>query len=761
MNKYYLLIIIFFLTFLSSTAQQYTGDEVKSAYIFNFGKYVKWDNEEKTDTFKIGVFEEDSSMYRTLEKMVKISSVKEKPVSVLHFKNVIDITATQILYVSNEYNYEIEKIFEKIQGNNTLLITNKCAKQEFVMINFLPEKKETICFEINKMNITDNNLIALPELLLIGGTEIDVRELYKETEKELQTEKEKVEQSEIEIKRQKEEIQKQNEEISRKQVLISEQQEKINKHKNELNKLFSEIREQQEKLYAKTKTLKEQGTEIINQQKEIIKQKKDVESQNIILESKKDEIHNHQNKIEAQKKEINEQFIKIKTQRNILFLFVFLIVLFICLVFIIYSWYRTKRESNKKLSEKNIEISQQKEEILTQSEELRKLSIVASETDNAVIIANEKGEIEWVNEGFARVFEYNLAEFIALKGSNFIQTSSNPDIEKDIEKCREHKVSVNYISRSKTKSGRDIWLQTTLTPIFDFQDNIIKFIAIDSDITKLKQAEEEILARNEQIASQRDQILRQNNEILSSILYAGRIQKAIFPPEEFLNEILGEYFIYNKPRDIVSGDFYWATKIRNEIILTAADCTGHGVPGALMSMISVSFLNKIVNERKILEPEKILDKLKINTIEALHQTGKEYEASDGMDIALINIDTKSLKLKFAGAMNPVWFFRDKELHEIKGDRMAIGYDGDRTRKFTVEEIQMQKDDMIYLFSDGYYDQFGGNEDTRFLKRNFRALLKKIHLLKMPEQKQKLEENYIKWKGKYKQVDDILIMGIRL
>ena len=162
--------------------------------------------------------------------------------------------------------------------------------------------------------------------------------------------------------------------------------------------------------------------------------------------------------------------------------------MFICLVFIIYSWYRTKRASNKKLSEKNIEISQQKEEIETQAEELKKLSIVASETDNAVIIADEKGEIEWVNDGFVRVFEYNFAEFIKLRGSNFIKTSTNPDIKKEINKCIEHKVSVNYISQSVTKNGREIWVQTTLTPILDEQDNIIKYIAIDSDITKLKQA---------------------------------------------------------------------------------------------------------------------------------------------------------------------------------------------------------------------------------------------------------------------------------
>ena len=473
------------------------------------------------------------------------------------------------------------------------------------------------------------------------------------------------------------------------------------------------------------------------------------------------ETEKKEKEIEILNKEKQIQNSELKRQRIIVFSIICVLILVLMLVLVIYNRFRLKKKANILLSEQNAEINQQKEEIHTQAEELRKLSIVASETDNAVIIIDEKGEIEWVNEGFNRVFEYNLAEFIELKGSNFFLTSTNPDIEKDINKCKEHKVSVNYISRNRTKSDREIWLQTTLTPILDEQNNIIKYIAIDSDITKLKQIEEEIITRNEHIAIQRNHILKQNNEILASILYASRIQKAILPPDDFLNKIMGEYFVFNKPRDIVSGDFYWASKIFDNIILAVADCTGHGVPGALMSMISFSFLNRIINEKMILEPEEILDQLKKNTINALHQTGHEFEANDGMDIALINLDKKTMKMKFSGAMNPVWFFRNGEFYEIKGDRMSIGYHEDKSRHFMVHEAQMQKGDMIYMFSDGYYDQFGGDEDTRFLKRNFKALLKEIHLLKMPEQKQKLEENYVKWLGKNEQVDDILVMGIRI
>ncbi len=426
---------------------------------------------------------------------------------------------------------------------------------------------------------------------------------------------------------------------------------------------------------------------------------------------------------------------------------------------------RNLRQYSKVLEEKvklrTFEIEQQKEEILAQSEELKKLSIVASETDNAVIIADKNGNIEWVNDGFTRLLEYTFEEFLSEQGNNLFETSTHKDIANVQKKCIEHKVSVTYSSENKSKSGRDLWLQTTLTPILDDDDNIYKYVAIDSDITKIKRAEEEIIARNNHIAEQRDQILKQNNEIVASILYASRIQKASLPPDDFLDEIFSQYFIFNKPKDIVSGDFYWAAKIKDDIILAVADCTGHGVPGALMSMISVSFLNKIVNEKRILEPNLILDRLKINTINALHQTGGEFESNDGMDVAIIKYNVKTLKSKFAGAMNPIMYIRNGELNEVKGDRMSVGFHEDKDRKFQMQELQMQKNDMFYLFSDGYSDQFGGKDAMRFLKKNFKNLLTEIHQLSMQEQKEKLESAFLSWKGYNKQIDDILVLGVRI
>ncbi len=413
MNKYYILIFILLLIMKNSISQNFTDAEVKTAYIYKFGKFVKWENEENIDTFKIGVFGKDTVLYSTLLSLAKIRTLKEKPIIITGFIEVKDITKTQILYVNEKRNCDINKILEKIHGNNTLLISNQCMDQKLVMINFLPKKEGNILFEINKKNIIDENLTAMPELLLIGGTEIDIRELYKEQEKELESEKEKVINREIEIKKQKEELQKQNEkikekntEIDRQQILITEQQERIKDQKTELTKLFSEVKEQQRKLDNKIKIL-------IKQEEEIKNQKNEVETQKNILKVQKDEITDQENKIKAQKAVLNEQLAKIKTQQLVLFLFIALLILISGLVFLIYRGYKIKKEVNKKLEEKNIaiteqniKINQQNEEICTQSENLMEINALLADKNQE--IQTQKKEIENQKEIIEEQSEHQL-----------------------------------------------------------------------------------------------------------------------------------------------------------------------------------------------------------------------------------------------------------------------------------------------------------------------------------------------------------------
>ncbi len=263
------------------------------------------------------------------------------------------------------------------------------------------------------------------------------------------------------------------------------------------------------------------------------------------------------------------------------------------------------------------------------------------------------------------------------------------------------------------------------------------------------------------LAAQNDKIERQKDEITDSIKYAKRIQTAILPSEEMSHELLPEHFIYFRPRDIVSGDYYWMTKIENKVIFTAADCTGHGVPGAFMSMLGVSFLNEIVSKGNNLEPHIILNELRRYVKNTLGQTGKEGEAKDGMDIAMCVLDTDTMKLQYAGAYNPLYICRTGELLEYKADRMPIGIYIREKESFTLHEIDLQKGDTFYIFSDGFVDQFGGENGGKFKAKPFKKLLLSIQEQSMQEQYLTLDRTMTEWRGEMEQIDDIIVIGVRV
>ncbi len=268
-----------------------------------------------------------------------------------------------------------------------------------------------------------------------------------------------------------------------------------------------------------------------------------------------------------------------------------------------------------------------------------------------------------------------------------------------------------------------------------------------------------LFQKSKKIELQRDEIEEQKKEITDSIYYASRIQKALLPPNDFMGEILPDYFILNKPRDIVSGDYYWMNQRDNKIFITAADCTGHGVPGAFMSMLGVAFLNEIVNKESIQHANEILDELRDYIIKYLHQTGKEGESQDGMDMAMVMIDKDNGHIEFAGAYNPLYLVRNNELQEIKANRMPIGI-YKKQDPFSNNIIDVQKGDVFYIFSDGYVDQFGGEKGKKFKAKRFKELLIEIHKNDMAEQKLLLDETMERWKKNYTQIDDILVVGVR-
>ena len=437
--------------------------------------------------------------------------------------------------------------------------------------------------------------------------------------------------------------------------------------------------------------------------------------------------------------------------------------------------------ANKKLEatvkQRTMEILQQKEEIQAQAEELltlnetlqnqaeqlrdysgelEKLSIVASETDNSVFIMDAKGVILWINKGFTKMYGFTTEEFLA-KYQNIFQISSNPEINDTIENCLQSKSTIVYESVTKSKSGIDIYAQTTITPILDEDGKIVKLIAIDSDIRKLKEAERIITQKNDQITS--------------SIRYAHTIQQAILP---FSDKIPFEHFIIYRPKDIVSGDFYWFTSINNQKtaiekesgfthFLAVVDCTGHGVPGAFMSMIGSRLLNEIVNERSIFDTDLIVEKLDELINISLQQ--QQSENNDGMDLSLIKIEKTNNQniVSFTGAKNSALFISclSREVNVLKGDRRSVG--GRRKVRsevlFTSTKVEVLQNDVIYLFSDGIIDQ-NNKERKRFGSKKLIKIISENFEKALSEQKYIIEKEIDTWQSGVEQRDDISLIGIR-
>ena len=291
--------------------------------------------------------------------------------------------------------------------------------------------------------------------------------------------------------------------------------------------------------------------------------------------------------------------------------------------------------------------------------------------------------------------------------------------------------------------------------------------SLASQNKEIVQQKEEIEAQRDEIEAQRDlvfnqkeQIQRTHNEISASIDYAMRLQNSILPGEELLKEFFNGHFVFFKPKQKVSGDFYWWTRVDNQVIIAVTDCTGHGVPGAFMSLLGVSLLQEIVDKSQITQPAEILNKLREEVIRSLHQTGSQEEQKDGMDLALISIDTDTLVCNYAGANNSLYVIRDSRLTHHKPDMMPISF-YERMDPFASHEIQLKAGDQLYMFSDGYADQFGGEKRKKFKYAAFQKLLSKNSQKEMSEQHRMLTETISKWQGDQEQIDDMVVVGIRV
>ncbi|MES2567700.1 MAG: tetratricopeptide repeat protein [Bacteroidota bacterium] len=340
------------------------------------------------------------------------------------------------------------------------------------------------------------------------------------------------------------------------------------------------------------------------------------------------------------------------------------------------------------------------------------------------------------------------------------------NVADSIKVMEERKIFAVRIQQEKTQRMA-LYLGIILTGIFAIfmfnrfritrkQKNIIEQQKKEVDVQRHLADERRMLAE-----SQKNIIEEKQKEILDSIHYAKRIQQAMLTSEDYIKQHLkAECFIYYQPKDIVSGDFYWALSHHGKFYIAAADCTGHGVPGAFMSLLNISFLNENVIERKIESPAKILNEQRREIINALNPTGSE-NSKDGMDCVLCAFDLDQMQLSFAAANNALWLIRDNELTSYKGDKMPVGKYHEDIKDFTEKSIALKKGDIIYMFTDGSIDQFGGPKGKKFMYKQLEQMLISIHQLPLENQKQYIAEALTKWRGSLEQLDDITIIGIKI
>jgi len=261
---------------------------------------------------------------------------------------------------------------------------------------------------------------------------------------------------------------------------------------------------------------------------------------------------------------------------------------------------------------------------------------------------------------------------------------------------------------------------------------------------------------------QKAEFEKHRRELTASLRYAYNIQAALLPSEEFMNHVLPQHFVIFKPRDILSGDFYWLSQKKNKTLVAAADCTGHGVPGAFMSMLGLTALNDIVKSLDICQAGEILDRLASRIRDSLHQGSADgHTSKDGMDISLCIYEPETRKLQFAAAHNDLYIINNGELRTVGSNNIGIDSFVDESFNFTNQELTLDKDDILYLFTDGFPDQFGGPNGKKYKYKRFREFLLKIHGETMIRQKWLLDEEIEAWKIGHPQLDDIMVMGVKL
>jgi serine phosphatase RsbU (regulator of sigma subunit) len=613
----------------SIDAQNLSANELKAAIAFKVAQKINWPNETSLTHYNLGVLTDDINIFNEFNNLLKNLKLRGKTIKVKLLTKDNEIRDIHILYADGAFSKNIKDISDRIGSAHTLLVSDGAVNEKVVMINLYSENDQ-LKFEINKANLINSGLIVNPSLILLGGTEIDVAKLYKDSQQSLEKEKEKVIQKEkdldnmrLEIEKQKHEIERQKQEIVNHQQEIRQQKQEITDQSSTLTEVQKNVTSQEKLLNDKVENLKDQINKIAEQDKTIAKQKSEMMERIAKLGKLSDDINDQEVKIRNQRSVLNQRNSTIQTQKSLILLFIAILALVMILGFFIFRSYRIQKKLNNELALK--------------SEQIR---------------------------------------------------------------------------------------QSTL-------------------------------------------LLEQEREqTLNSIRYAQNIQDSFLPTSKEWDEVAKTFVLY-RPKDIISGDFYWLCKIPNSTAFIAAvvDCTGHGVPGAFMSMIGNTLLNEIVKENEVHMPSLILELLDQKVRVSLKQD--ETENHDGMDICLCLIeknDDKDSVVVFAGAQRPLYYILpgSDKIEVIKGGAKPIGggLKLARNLKYDDHPLYLPKGTRLYLTSDGLIDQNNVNRE-KFGKRNLENLLIKSSGSPISEQKFIIEESLDEYQKNTVQRDDITLIGIEI
>lgn len=421
-----------------------------------------------------------------------------------------------------------------------------------------------------------------------------------------------------------------------------------------------------------------------------------------------------------------------------------------------FSTARTSERQNKQYIAHRLELEHTLNELRKSQSELLKISTALRNTDNAVMLLDGNGDITWINNSFTKVYGFTLEEYthISTQYEDALRQKDSIEFYKFVY---DNAKSVTFTLPHITKSGDEVWVQTTLSPTLDEQGKILQVVAVDTDITSLKKAELEIV-------KQRNEIELKNKDVTKSIEYASTIQQALMTGQGYLRQRFKKSFLINLPKDIVSGDFFWMGDKFGRKYMALCDCEGHGVPGAFVSMMGKVFLDEILQGCRIEDPPStILMNLNDKLQEAVNSLSSKVGGIDGMDMSFCIINSRNTQVQYAGAYRPLYIVRKGELTTIMPDKVSIGgISPEENFQFEDHWLQLEDGDFLLVCSDGYADQFGSEFGKKLGRRNFSNLIIEASKMENADDMAKfLYDKHIEWRGNLEQVDDISIVGITI